>query len=343
MALSRQYSHVTLTETDAPLIAEIAAAAQRLDGIVLRTPLLPFRDGAFIKPESLQPTGSFKIRGAYNALAKLSPEERSRGVVVHSSGNHAQAIARAARLLGIRAVVVMPDNAPDIKVAGVRADGGEIVFVGPHNVERVAKAHEIAEDEGLIVVSSANHVDVVAGQGTVGFEIADQLLDLGVDGDAVVLVPVGLGGLSAGIATALTRADRTFHVLGVEPELAADTRDSIAAGELTAWASEDTARTIADGLRAEAPAPIPFDLLKRNLAGVIAVSEAEIVDAMRVAAREAKLVLEPSGATALAALLSHRDELPLGTVVVVASGGNVDSAKYLQFLSSDSPSGQTAS
>src|SRR5215218_129050 len=148
MALSRQYSHVTLIGTDAALIAEITAAAKRLAGVALRTPLLPFRDGSFIKAESLQPTGSFKIRGAYNALAKLSPQERTRGVVVHSSGNHAQAIARAARLLGMRAVVVMPNNAPDIKVAGVRADGGEIVFVGPHNVERVAKAHEISEEQG---------------------------------------------------------------------------------------------------------------------------------------------------------------------------------------------------
>jgi threo-3-hydroxy-L-aspartate ammonia-lyase len=333
MALSRQYSHVTLTETDAPLIAEITAAANRLAGVALRTPLLPFRDGSFIKAESLQPTGSFKIRGAYNALAKLSAEERARGVVVHSSGNHAQAIARAARLLGMRAVVVMPNNAPDVKVAGVRADGGEIVFVGPHNVERVAKAHEIAHQQGLIVVSSANHADVVAGQGTAGFEIADQLRDQGIEGEVVVLVPVGLGGLSAGISTALASVDSRFHVYGVEPELAADTRDSIAAGERTEWAPEDTGRTIADGLRAEAPAPIPFELLKRNLAGVITVAEGEIIDAMRVAAREARLVLEPSGATALAALLNHRGALPAGTVVAVATGGNVDPARYVEWLS----------
>ena len=338
MALSRQYSQVTLTETDAPFIAEIVAAADRLAGVALRTPLLPFRDGSFIKAESLQPTGSFKIRGAYNALAKLSSEERARGVVVHSSGNHAQAIARAARLLGIRAVVVMPDNAPDIKVAGVRADGGEIVFVGPHNVERVAKAHEIADEQGLVVVSSANHVDVIAGQGTVGLEIADQLLERGIEGEVVVLTPVGLGGLAAGISTALANTDgtgRTFHVFGVEPKLAADAHDSLAAGELSPWPSEDTARTIADGLRAEAPAPIPFELLKRHLAGVITVSEDEIVDAMRVAARESKLVLEPSGATALAALLSHREELPSGTTVAVASGGNVDPARYLEWLAKD--------
>jgi threonine dehydratase len=336
MALSRQYSHVTLTETDASFVAEIEAAAQRLKGVVLRTPLLPFRDGAFIKAESLQPTGSFKIRGAYNALAKLSPEERARGVVVHSSGNHAQAIARAARLLGMRAVVVMPDNAPDIKVAGVRADGGEIVFVGPHNVERVAKAHEIAHEQGLIVVSSANHADVVAGQGTCGLEIAEQLAERGVEGDVVVLVPVGLGGLSAGVSTVLASIDsdsRTFHVHGVEPELAADTRDSVAAGERVEWAPEDTGRTIADGLRAEAPAPIPFELLKKHLAGVITVTEDEIVDAMSVAAHEAKLVVEPSGATSLAALLHHRGELPSGTVVAVVTGGNVDPERYLEFLS----------
>jgi len=330
---------VTPTETDATLVAEIVAATQRLSGIALRTPLLPFRDNAWIKPESLQPTGSFKIRGGYNALSKLSPDERARGVVVHSSGNHAQAIARAARLLGIRAVVVMPDNAPDVKVAGVRADGAEIVFVGPHNVERVARAHEIADEQRLMLVSSANHLDVIAGQGTIGFEVADQLLELGVTGGATVLAPIGLGGLAAGISAAMASIDPAYRVVGVEPELAADARDSIKNGELTPWSSEDTARTIADGLRGEAPAPIPFELLKKYLSGVITVSEGEIVEAMRVAAREARLVLEPSGATALAGLVSHRGELPSGPVVVIASGGNVDPARYVEWLSE----GQTTS
>ncbi len=315
-----------------PNLDEIRAAADRLRGVALRTPLLAFRDRAFIKAESLQPTGSFKIRGAYNAMAQLTTDERARGVVTHSSGNHAQAIARAGRLLGIRAVVVMPDTAPQVKVAGVRADGAEIVFVGPHNEERVARAHAIAEHEGLALISSANDVRVVCGQATIGLEITAQMEELGVNEPVVVLVPVGLGGLSAGVALALALLAPEARVFGVEPSTAADTRDSLARGERVAWPAEQTSATIADGLRGESVAEIPFAILRRHLAGVIAVEEAEIVNAMKIAAREAHLVLEPSGATSLAALLNHRDELPAGPVVVIASGGNVDPQHYLELL-----------
>jgi threonine dehydratase len=317
---------------DDPLLAEMGAAIERLKGAATRTPLLPFRENAFIKAESLQPTGSFKIRGAYNAMARLTPEERSRGVVTHSSGNHAQAIARAGRLLGIRAVVVMPDTAPQVKIAGVRADAAEIVFVGPHNTERVARAHEIADRDGMELIPSANHIAVIAGQGTIGFEIAAQLLELQIDAAPVVLVPIGLGGLAAGVAAAMHRMQPRALVFGVEPATAADTRDSLARGERVAWPPEQTSATIADGLRGESPAEIPFAILQRHLAGVIAVEENEIVNAMKAAAVEAHLVLEPSGATPLAALLSHRDELPAGPVVVVASGGNVDPQRYLEWL-----------
>src|ERR671919_688314 len=157
MTSFRQYSHADPAADDRLIgLSDIRAAASRLAGIAIRTPLLPFGENAYIKPESLQPTGSFKIRGAYNAMAQLSAEERTRGVVSHSSGNHAQAIARAARLLDVRAVVVMPNNAPRIKVEGVEADGAEIVFVGPANQERVARAHELAEQQGLTLISSAN-------------------------------------------------------------------------------------------------------------------------------------------------------------------------------------------
>ena len=317
---------------DDPLLSEIGAASERLKGVAYRTPLLPFRDGAFIKAENLQQTGSFKMRGAYNALAQLTSDQRVLGVVAHSSGNHAQAVARAARLLGMRAVVVMPNNAPAIKVAGVRSDGAEIVFVGPHNAERVARAHEIAEHEGLTLVPSANDIRVIAGQGTIGFEIAAQLLELEIGTTPVLLVPIGLGGLAAGVATAMHRIHPGAQVFGVEPSLAADTRDSLARGERVAWPAEQTGKTIADGLRAESPAEIPFAILQRHLAGVMAVEEAEIVKAMKVAAREARLVLEPSGATPLAALVSHRDELPNGPVVVLASGGNVDPERYVEWL-----------
>ncbi len=313
-------------------LEEFRAAAQRIAGVAVRTPLLPFRDGAYLKPESLQPTGSFKIRGAYNTLSQMTPEERARGVVTHSSGNHAQAIARAARLLGIRALVVMPNNAPAVKVAGVRADGAEIEFAGPHNEERVARAHEIADRDGMALVPSANHPGVIAGQGTIGLEIVEQLAALGVSDAPVVLVPVGLGGMAAGTSTAVKALRPDAHVFGVEPEVAADTRDSFNARAIRPWPSDRTSSTIADGLRGEAPAPIPFRHLMANLAGVLTVSEAEIAAAVAVAAREAHLVVEPSGAVTLAALLNRRAELPAGPVVAVLSGGNVDPARYLEFL-----------
>lgn len=316
-------------------IDDIRAAAERIRGICLRTPLLALGDGAFVKPENLQPTGSFKIRGAYNALAMLSADERERGVVTHSSGNHAQAIARAARLLGLRAVVVMPDNAPQVKVDGVMADGAEIDFVGPHNEERVARAHELADREGLKLVSSANDERVIAGQGTVGLEIVDQLAELDMTEPPVVLVPVGLGGLSAGIATAVKSIRPEAAVFGVEPALAADTHASLELGERVAWPAEQTGRTMADGLRAESPAPIPFAHLRQWLDGVLLVDEAHIGAAMAFAAREARLVLEPSGAVSLAALINRRSELPVGRpIVAVLSGGNVDPAVLVEILHS---------
>jgi len=313
-------------------LEDIRAAAERLRFVVVRTPLLPFGGGVYLKPESLQPTGSFKIRGAYNALAQLTAEERASGVVTHSSGNHAQAIARAARLLGIRALVVMPDNAPGVKVEGVRADGADILFVGPDNEERVARAHEIAARDGMNLVPSANDPRVIEGQGTIGLEIMEQLAELHVIEAPVVLVPVGLGGLAAGVSTAVKSVSPGAHVFGVEPALAADTRDSLQRGEAVAWPAEQTARTIADGLRGESPAPIPFAHLRRHLDGILVVDETEIAAAVAVAQREARLVLEPSGATPLAALLFHRSEMPQGPVVVVLSGGNVDPDRFVELI-----------
>lgn len=319
---------------DASLVTidDIRAAAVRVRQIAVRTPLLPFRERQFVKPEGLQPTGSFKIRGAYNALAQLTEAERDRGVVTHSSGNHGQAIARAARALGIRAVVVMPNNAPAVKVHGVRADGAEIVFVGPHNEERVARAHELAEQEGMSLVPSANDRRVICGQGTIGVEIVEQLAEAGVSDPPVVLVPVGLGGLAAGVATAIKSLRSDARVYGVEPSLAADTRDSLARGEIVAWPADKTARTMADGLRGEAPAPIPFAHLRRLLDGVLLVDEDEIADAVRVAARQSRLVLEPSGAASLAALLNRTDQLPDWPLVAVLSGGNVDPQRLMELL-----------
>jgi threonine dehydratase len=322
------------TDFTGPLVslADIRAAAERIRGVALRTPLLPFGDGDFLKPESLQPTGSFKIRGAYNAMAQLTADELARGVVTHSSGNHAQAIARSARLIGTRAVVVMPNDAPRTKVDVVRADGAEIVFVGPHNAERVERAHQIADEQGLALIPSADDLRVICGQGTIGLEIVEQLAELGVTDTPVVLAPVGLGGLAAGIATAVKSVAPGAHTFGVEPELAADTQASFAAGERIAWPAEKTVRTMADGLRGESPAPRAFAHLIEYLDGVLLVSEAEIRSAVAQAARAARLVAEPSGAVSLAGLLFHASELPAGARVVVISGGNIDSARYAELL-----------
>jgi threonine dehydratase len=219
-----------------------------------------------------------------------------------------------------------------VKVAGVRADGAEIEFVGPTNPERVARAHEIADNDGMVLVSSANHVGVIAGQGTIGLEIVAQLAEMGITDAPVVLVPVGLGGHAAGVSTAVKALRPDAHVIGVEPEIAADARDSLAAGKLTAWPADETAKTVADGLRAEAVAEIPFRHILANLDGIITVSEAEIGAAVAVGAREVHVVLEPSGAVTLAALLNRRADLPAGPVVAVLSGGNVDPERYLEFL-----------
>jgi threonine dehydratase len=314
-------------------IDDVRAAADRIRGIAIRTPLLRFRDLGFVKPENLQPTGSFKIRGAYNTIAQLSDAQRKIGIVAHSSGNHAQAVARAGKMLGARVVVVMPDNAPQVKVDGVRRDGGEIVFVGPANVERVERAHEIADNEGLELVSSADDARIVAGQGTAGIEIVEQLAEMGINDAPVVLAPVGLGGLSAGVSLAVKSLRPDAHVYAVEPEIAADTHASLGAGERTPWPAEQVGQTIADGLRGEAPAPIPFEHLKKYLDGVLLVSEAHIAQAVAIAGRELKLVLEPSGAVSLAGLIANADSLPAGPRVAILTGGNVDMPRYLEFLS----------
>jgi threonine dehydratase len=329
-------------------LAEIQAAAERIAGIVVRTSLIPFgppqpadRYGhprAWLKPESLQPIGAFKLRGAYNALAGLTDEERSRGVVAHSSGNHAQGVARAARLLNIRAIVVMPSDAPALKVERVRADGAEIVFVGPDPDERAQRSHELAQAHGYELIPSYDDRRIIAGQGTAGIEIAEQLASGGAAAIAPagtpfsVLVPVGGGGLISGISAALKALRPEARVLGVEPELAADATESLRSGRLTKWPAERTARTVADGLRTTGLSPLTFAQARAHVNGMLTVSEDEIAAAMAAAADQARLVLEPSGAVSLAAWLFHVDELADGPVVCLLSGGNVDPEHYSQLV-----------
>jgi threo-3-hydroxy-L-aspartate ammonia-lyase len=329
---------------DQVTLADVQAAADCLIGVALRTPLLAFgpidddigAPRAWLKPENLQPIGAFKIRGAYNALATLSPQERARGVVTHSSGNHAQGIARAARMLGMRAVIVMPEDAPAIKVAGVRADGAEIDFVGPDNEERIRRADELAAERGLVLIPSFDDARIVAGQGTVGLEIVEQMAELGRANEPLtVLVPIGGGGLSAGVCVAVKGLRPDAAVIGVEPELAADAAESLRQDRIVRWPPELTGRTIADGVRTSAVGRIPFAQLRRLLDAVVTVSEDDIRRAMAEAATRARIVAEPSGALAIAAWLRHGSALPNaedGDTVMVVSGGNVDPETYRRLL-----------
>jgi threonine dehydratase len=324
-------------------LADVEAAAVRLRGVVLETPLLPLgrRDGdppgltPWLKPENLQPMGAFKIRGAYNALAQLDSAARAAGVVTHSSGNHAQGVSRAAALLGIHAVVVMPRDAVAIKIAGVRADGAEIDFVGASNEERIERADRLADERGLTLIPSYDDVRIVAGQGTVGLEIAKQIATATVGGERplTVLAPIGGGGLAAGICVAVKTLRPDAQVIAVEPELAADARDSMRQGRVVRWDPALAGRTIADGVRTSALGKIPFAHLRRLLDRVITVSEAEITAAMALAASRARIVAEPSGALSIAAWRWHAEQLPTeGDVVMVVSGGNVDGDRYLAQL-----------
>ena len=334
-------------------IEAVRAAAETLRGIIVRTPLVAIRRGGFrgadaeedgpaalLKPESLQPIGAFKLRGAYVAIASLSAAERDRGVVAHSSGNHAQGVARAARLLGVRAVVVMPSDAARVKRDRVEADGAEIVTVGPASGEREAMAERLAVERGLVPIPPYDDDRIIAGQGTVGLEIAEDLPDL-----AAVLVPIGGGGLASGVAVAIRALRPAARVIGVEPELAADARDSLEAGRIIRWPAERTSRTIADGTRTQSIGLRPFEHLSRLLDGIVTVSETEIAAAVRLAAEDARLVVEPSGALSIAALRFRADEAGLngleGPVVAIVSGGNVDPASYRELLASPVPTRPT--
>ena len=315
-------------------IEDIRAAADRLTGVALRTPLVTFDAGPpriVLKAESLQSIGAFKIRGAYNAIAQLSPGERARGVVTHSSGNHAQGVARAARLLGVQATVVMPEDAPEIKRARVEADGATIVTVAVESGAREEMARRLVIERGLVLIPPYDDDRVIAGQGTCGLEIAEDVSDL-----AMVLVPIGGGGLASGVAAAIRALRPAVRVVGVEPELAADAAESLELGHIVRWAGAATARTIADGTRTQAIGERPFAHLSRLLDGVVTVSEVEIARAVRLAAERSRLVVEPSGALTIAAAAFHADDLGLatltGTVVAVVSGGNVDPARYRSLL-----------
>lgn len=320
-------------------LAAVRAAAEILRGVAARTPLVgfgPAADRRFLKAESLQPIGAFKIRGAYVAAASLPEADRRRGLITYSSGNHAQGVARAARLLGVPAVIVMPSDSPAVKRTRVEADGAEIVIVGPASDERRQVAEAIAAERGLAIIPPFDDDRIIAGQGTVGLEVAEDAPDLG-----AVLVPVGGGGLASGVAVAVKALLPATRVIGVEPELAADARESLERDEIVRWPAELVSRTIADGTRTQALGRRTFAHLRALLDGIVTVSEVEIAAGVRLAAERSRLVVEPSGALGIAAMAFHGGELGLdrvtGSVVAVVSGGNVDPERYREYLAAPVP------
>jgi threonine dehydratase len=312
-------------------LTDVRTAADVLDGVAVHTPLVPCpwadRAGSgaqlWVKPESLQPIGAFKLRGAYYAISCLPADVRVRGVVTHSSGNHGRAVAYAAREFGIPAVVVMPKVTPPVKIVAVEALGAEIVLVDPDDRETVTA--EIADRRGLSIVPPFDDRHVIAGQGTVGLEIVNDRPDA-----EVVLVPIGGGGLASGVATAIKAIKPEIKVYGVEPEFAAETLESVREGRLVTWSSELTYRTVADGVRTP-PSELTFAHIRARVDGIVTVTEEQIEATVGLLAREANLVAEPSGAVAPAAYLFAGDQLPAGRTVAVISGGNLDPA-YLATL-----------
>jgi threonine dehydratase len=300
----------------------LRAAAKGLVGVAVRTPLRPLPAlgriagvPVALKCEHLQPAGAFKIRGAYTAISRIPPEIRSRGVITYSSGNHGQAVAYAARQLGIRAVVVMPERAPAVKVEGVRRLGGEVVISGNSSADRYEQACRIAEAEGLAMVPPYESLDVISGQGTCGLEILEDAPDV-----AAILVPVGGGGLIAGIAAAMAALKPEVEVVGVEPAGAAKLSRALEAGTPVQL---DRTESMADGLLPLSIGHIPFSVLSGIVHSSVQLTEEEITAGVRFLYHEAGLSVEPSGAVTTAALLSQRVR-PSGPTVAVVSGGNVD-------------------
>ena len=325
-------------------LSDLHSAQSRLHGVALRTRLIEFPQTPrgespsavrgsearlLLKPENQQPIGAFKLRGAYNKIASLSAAERQRAVISYSSGNHAQGVAYAARALRVKSVIVMPSNAPLIKREATAKLGAEIVLVGPGSDERKTKAEELAARHGYIVIPPYNDEKIIAGQGTIGLEILEDLPEV-----AAVFSPVGGGGLISGVAAAIKLSHPQIKVIGVEPELAADAQASLRSGRIVQFPAEQVSRTLADGLRTQSVGPINFDHMRRYVDDIITVTEDEILQATKLLARNPETVAEPSGAVSVAGFLFHRDQLPSTTVnVAIISGGNIEPQMLEQFRS----------
>jgi len=330
-------------------LPEILAARERIASTAVRTPLLRLSRARlrmagwaelsesmpeiYLKDESAQPIGSFKLRGAYNKVAGLSADELKRGVITYSSGNHAQGVAYAARALGAKAVIVMPENAPRVKREATVTLGAEIVTVGPASTERKLKAEELVAEHGYVMVPPYDDEAIIAGQATCGVEILEQLPNV-----ELLLSPVSGGGLLSGVATGIKLAAEAKgvpapKVWGCEPELSADAAESFRTKKLVEWPAAKTTRTIADGLRTQSLGERNFTHILRFVDGVVTVTEEEIREALRIVLKATAIVAEPSGAVALAAALFHARELPAAKrVVAIVSGGNLDPALRAELL-----------
>lgn len=276
----------------------------------------------YLKPENQQPIGAFKLRGAYNKIASLTDAERQRGVISYSSGNHAQGVAYAARALNVKSVIVMPNNAPQIKREATAKLGAEIVLVGPGSDERKNKAEELAAQHGYVIVPPYNDEKIIAGQGTIGLEILEDLPDV-----EIVFCPVGGGGLISGVAAAIKLTNPIVKVIGVEPELAADAQASLRAGKIVQFPAEQVSRTLADGLRTQSVGPINFEHIRAYVDDIITVTENEIRQTMKILAQNPKTIAEPSGAVSVAGFLFHRNQLAKTKLnVAIISGGNIEPA-----------------
>lgn len=324
--------NATVADGDRLTAADVTRAAVRIAGHVKRTPVLTNATldevaGArvFAKAEPLQRSGSFKARGAFNRLLQLGEDERRRGIVAYSSGNHGAAVALASADLGIPAVIVAPHSAPEAKLGQMRSLGAELVWYDPAGDDRVAIATEIASERGLTLIPPFDHPDVMAGQGTLGLELIEDAGELD-----LLLVPVGGGGLLAGVGTAARSLCPEVRLIGVEPAAADDTARSLRAGRRVRL--DATPDTIADGLRVPEPGALTFEVNRRLLERVVTVEESEIVEAMRFCFERLKIVVEPSGAVAVAALLTRRVQAPGARIGLVLSGGNVDAGRFAALL-----------
>ena len=307
-------------------LSDLRTAQKRLENITIRTKLIEFPLCAedprqlLLKPENQQPIGAFKLRGAYNKIASLSDAERKKGVISYSSGNHAQGVAYAARALKTKSVIVMPDNAPQIKREATANLGAEIVLVGPGSDERKNKAEGLASDHGYVIVPPYNDEHIIAGQGTIGLEILNELPNV-----ETVLSPVGGGGLISGVAAAIKLTNPKVKVIGVEPELAADAQASLRQGKIVQFPAEQVSRTPADGLRTQSIGPLNFEHIRAYVDDIITVTEDEIRQAMKYLTANPQTVAEPSGAVATAGFIFHAKELPHTKLnVAIISGGNID-------------------